>query len=157
LSDPVEVVLGEVWVSTRLKYGSERIRLLVTSSRIVVDHGGKRGPGAVAGTSIFGELSSGLEGLFKRGGDSMKKRKMDKMGPGEVLRAHKDNFAIGNAEVVNVRVEKTLPLNRITILTGDDKYEFLTKTLFDNVVDLFSKPLGDRMTIRKVPDQGSLH
>ncbi len=86
-------------MSTRLQYGSERIRLLVTSSRIIVDHGGKRGPGAVAGTTILGQLSSGLEGLFKSGGDSRKKKKMEKLGPSQVLRAHKDNFAIGYGQV----------------------------------------------------------
>ena len=142
-------MLGEVWVSTQLKFGSERIRLLVTSSRIVVDHGGKRGPGAVAGTTILGQLSSGLEGLFKSGEDSRKKKKMEKLGPSQALRTHEDNFAIANDEVVNLTVEKALPLNKVTILTGDGKYEFLTQTLFDTVVALFSKTLGDRMTARK--------
>lgn len=154
MTEPIEEVLGEVWVSTKLRFGSERIRLLVTSSRIVVDHGSKRGPGAVAGTSILGELSSGLEGLFKRGGESRKKRRTGNMSPSEVLRAHKDNFAIGNFEVVNVMLEKVLPLNRITILTGDDKYEFLTQTLFDTVVDLFTKTLPGRITARRLPEQG---
>ena len=144
-------------MSTQLKFGSERIRLLVTSSRIVVDHGGKRGPGAVAGTSILGQLSTGLESLFKSGGESRKKKKMEKLGPSQVLRAHKDNFAIGNGEVVNLTVEKALPLNKITILTGDDKYEFLTQTLFDTVVALFSKTLEDKMTARKLPEQGPHH
>ncbi len=143
-----------MWVSTRLQYGSERIRLLVTSSRIIVDHGGKRGPGAIAGTTILGQLSSGLEGLFKSGEDSRKKKKMKKLGPSEVLRAHKDNFAIGNDEVVNLTVEKALPLNKVTILTGDGKYEFLSQTLFDSVVALFSKTLGDRLTARKPQEQG---
>ncbi len=150
-------MLGEVWVSTRLQYGSERIRLLVTSSRIIVDHGGKRGPGAVAGSTILGQLSSGLEGLFKSGGDSRRKKKMEKLGPSQVLRAHKDNFAIGNGEVVNLTVEKALPLNKVTILTGDGKYEFLTPTLFDTTVALFSRTIGDKMTIRKLPEQDSHH
>jgi hypothetical protein len=157
LSDPSEEVLGEVWVSTKLQYGSERIRLLVTSNRIIVDHGGKRGPGAVAGTSILGQLSSGLEGLFKSGSDSRKKKKMENLGPSQVLQAHKDNFAIGNGEVVNLTIEKALPLNKITILTGDDKYEFLTQTLFDTTVALFSRTIRDKMTIRKLTEQDSHH
>jgi hypothetical protein len=157
LSDPSEEVLGEVWVSTRLQYGSERIRLLVTSRRIIVDHGGKRGPGAVAGTSILGQLSTGLEGLFKSGSDSRKKKRTEKLGPGQLLGAHKDNFAISNGEVVNLTVEKVLPLNKITILTRDDKYEFLTRTLFDTAVALFSKTIGDKMTVRKLPEQDSHH
>lgn len=142
-------------MSTRLQYGSERIRLLVTSSRIIVDHGGKRGPGAVAGTTILGQLSSGLEGLFKSGGESRKKKRMENLGPIEVLGAHKDNFAISNGEVVNVTIEKALPLNRVAILTGDDKYEFLTQTLFDTIVALFLRTMGDKMTIRKLPEQDS--
>jgi len=157
LSGLSEEVLGEVWVSTRLQYGSERIRLLVTSSRIVVDHGSKRGPGAVAGTTILGQLSSGLEGLFKSGEDSRKKKKMEKLGPSQALRTHEDNFAIANDEVVNLTVEKALPLNKVTILTGDGKYEFLTQTRFDTVVALFSKTLEDKMTTRKLPEQRSHH
>ena len=146
-----------MWVSTQLKFGSERIRLLVTSSRIVVDHGGKRGPGAVAGTSILGQLSTGLESLFKSGGESRKKKKMEKLGPSQALRTHEDNFAIANDEVVNLTVEKALPLNKVTILTGDGKYEFLTQTRFDTVVALFSKTLEDKMTTRKLPEQSSHH
>jgi hypothetical protein len=152
LSGSPEEALGEVWVSTKLRFGSERIRLLITSGRIIVDHAGKRGPGAVAGTSILGELSRGLESLLRSGTDSVNRRKVEKMTPSQVLHAHKDNFPISYSEVVNVTVEKTLPQNRITILTNDDKYEFLTSTLFDTVVALFSKTLSDKLTARKLPE-----
>jgi hypothetical protein len=155
LGDATEEWVGEVWVSTTLRFGSERIRLLVTSSRIIVDHAGKRGPGAVAGTSILGSLSSGLESLIKGGSDSVSRRRVEKMSPGQVLHAHKDNFALPYNQVVSVTVEKALPQNRVTILTRDDKYEFITSTLFDTVVSLFSKTLADKLTTKKQQEQSS--
>lgn len=149
MTEPIEEVLGEVWVSTSLRFGSERIRLLLTDRRIVVDHAGKRGPGAVAGTSILGDLSRGLESLIRGGADSVKRRHVDKMGPEQILHAHKDNFDITYSEIVNVTLEKTLPQNRITILTTNDKFEFATSTLFDMVVTLFSRTLKEKIAIRK--------
>ncbi len=72
------------------------------------------------------------------------------MSPGQVLRAHRDNFAILYGEVVNVIVEQTIGLNSLTILTGDDKFEFLTRTRFDSVVEMVSKTLGDKVKVRRL-------
>ena len=72
------------------------------------------------------------------------------MGPGQVLRAHRDNFAIVYGEVVSVAVEQTLALNSITILTRDDKFEFVTRTRFDSVVEILSKTLSDKLTTRRL-------
>jgi hypothetical protein len=143
------VLLGELPVNTRLMLGSESLRLLVTNTRLVVDHVGKRGAGAVAGSSILGRLSGAVEDLFRSGGEAAKRRGIDKKSPEEVLRAHRDNFAIGNREVVNITVIQTSTLNRITILTGDEKYEFSTRTRFDNIVELFEKTLRDRLTAQR--------
>lgn len=149
MSDPSEELLGELWVSTNLRFGSERIRLLLTSTRIIVDHAAKKGPGAVAGRGLLGDLSAGLESLLKSGRNSVARRHVDQLSPSQVLRAHKDNFAISNREVVNVLVEQALPSNKVTILTGDDKFEFVTSTLSDKVATLFLKSFEDRLTFRK--------
>lgn len=71
------------------------------------------------------------------------------MSPNQVMHAHKDNFAILNSEIVNVLVEQALPLNKLTLLTGNEKFEFQTHTLSDNVVALFSKTLGEKLTVRR--------
>jgi len=129
--------------------GSERLRLLVTSTRLVVDHVGKRGAGAVAGSGILGRLSAAFEDLFRSGGESAKRRGIEKKTPEEVLRAHRDNFAIGYAEVISVTVLQTSTMNEITILTGEGKYEFSTRIRFDNIVALFEKTLESKLTAER--------
>ncbi len=150
LSDATEELQGGLSVTTRLKFGSEHLRLLFTSNRIVVDHVGKRGAGAVAGSGILGKLSGAFEDLFRSGNESARRRGIVKMSPVQVLRAHRDNFAILYSEVVSVIVEQTVGLNSLTILTGDDKFEFLTRTRFDSVVEMVSKTLGDKVTVRRL-------
>jgi hypothetical protein len=142
--------MGEIMVGTRLMLGSEHLLLLFTNSRLVVDHAGKRGAGAVAGTSILGRLSVALEDLFKSGSESAARRGIKNMSPGQVLHAHKDNFAIGYGEVVSVTMEQTLTLHKITILTIDDKFEFSTRARFDHVVELLRKTLGDKLIVQRL-------
>jgi hypothetical protein len=130
--------------------GSERLRLLFTNTRLVVDHVGKRGAGAVAGGNILGRLSGAFEDLFRGGSESARRRGIEKLAPGQVLRAHRDNFAIGYGEVVSVTLVQTLGLNQITILTRDDKFEFSTQSRLDGIVEVFGKTLGDRLTVKKL-------
>ncbi len=143
-----EALLGEIPVSTRLALGSERLRLIFTSTRIVVDHVGKRGTGAMAGFSIFGAISSALEDLFKTGRETAVRRSVRKMSPAQILKAHPDNFAINYGEVVQVTLVRTPRLStNITILTGDEKLELSTNAKFDTVRGLFTDQLGDRTTV----------
>jgi hypothetical protein len=150
LADSQEALLGELVVFTRLAMGTESLRLLFTDGRIVVDHMGKRGAGAIPGTAILGKLSSALEDLFKSGQESSSKRASRTMSPGQILASHKDNFAIGYHEVVSVTVAQTSTLPDITLLTSDYKYVFSSRARFDNIVKLFREKLGDKLTIRKV-------
>ena len=151
MSDASELLVGELSVNTRLMLGSERLRLLFTSTRLVVDHAGKRGAGAVAGTSIMGRLSGALEDLFKSGGESARRRGIKKLSPGQVLQSHRDNFAINYVEVVGVTVTQTLTVHGITILTGDDKFEFSTRARFTDIVELFTETLGEKLSVRRLP------
>jgi len=150
LSNVSEVLVGELRVNTRLMLGSERLRLLFTDTRLIVDHAGKRGAGAVAGTSILGRLSGALEDLFKSGGESARRRGIRNMSPGQVLRSHRDNFAIKYSEVVGVTVAQTLTVHGITILTRDDKFEFTTQARFNDVVELFTKTLSEKLSVRRL-------
>jgi len=145
------LLVGELRVNTRLMLGSERLRLLFTNTRLVVDHTSKRGAGAVAGTSILGRLSGALEDLFKSGGESARRRGIRNLSPGQVLRSHRDNFAINYSEVVSVTVAQTLTVHGITILTRDDKFEFSTRARFSDVVELFTKTLSDKLSVRRLP------
>jgi len=150
LSDASELLVGELRVNTRLMLGSERLRLLFTNTRLIVDHAGKRGAGAVAGTSILGRLSGALEDLFKSGGESARRRGIRNMSPDQVLRSHRDNFAIKYSEVVGVTVAQTLTVHGITILTRDDKFEFTTQARFNDVVELFTKTLSEKLSVRRL-------
>jgi len=150
LSNVSEVLVGELRVNTRLMLGSERLRLLFTDTRLIVDHAGKRGAGAVAGTSILGRLSGALEDLFRSGGESARRRGIRNMSPGQVLRSHRDNFAIKYSEVVGVTVAQTLTVHGITILTRDDKFEFTTQARFNDVVELFTKTLSEKLSVRRL-------
>ena len=150
MSDASELLVGELRVNTRLMLGSERLRLLFTNTRLIADHAGKRGAGAVAGTSILGRLSGALEDLFKSGGESARRRGIRNMSPDQVLRSHRDNFAIKYSEVVGVTVAQTLTVHGITILTRDDKFEFTTQARFNDVVELFTKTLSEKLSVRRL-------
>lgn len=150
MSPSSEVWVGELPVNTRLDFGSERLRLLFTNTRILVAHGGKIGWGGVTGTNILGGLSSALEGAFKRGKESLRRKDLSELAPDQVLHAHKDNFDINYSEVVSVTVAQTSMLAAITILTGNDKFEFSSRTKFENIIQLFKSSLGDKLTVHRI-------
>ena len=148
-----ETWIGELPVNAMLMFGSERLRLLFTSNRIVVDRVGKRGSGAVLGTSLLGKIGGALEDLFKSGRESVAKKSVEEMTPDQVLRVHKDNFAIDYSDVVSVKVEQTEMLAKITILTTTDKFEFSCRSRFAQIVEIFGGKLGDRLTVQRLRDR----
>lgn len=150
LSGLPEAVLGELPVTTNLALGSERLRLIFTDRRIVVDHVGKRGAGGVPGTAILGRLGNALEDLFKSGRESMSKRTTEKLSPDQILRAHKDNFSIDYGEVVSVAVVQTPMLGQITIVTGNEKFTLSSRARFDNIVALFGQTLKVKLSVRRL-------
>ncbi len=110
---------------------------------------GKRGAGAMATTSFFGRLSGALEDLFKSGKESLQKRSMKQLSPGEIIAADRDNFSISDEEVVNVEVSEAYSSTIITVLTKEDKFEFLTGLGFEKVVRLLEEALGSKVMIRR--------
>jgi hypothetical protein len=149
LSDPPEDIKGIIPVSARLALGSEHLNLYVTNRRIIIAHIGKRGTGAVAGTTFFGRLSSGFEDLFKSGKESLDKRRLDSSSPSEILAADKDNFPILYEDIVQVNVEETPRAVRFTILSRDEKLVFLTLIGFERVLHLLQERLGNKLVARK--------
>lgn len=150
MSNASEVWVDELPVSARLMLGSERLRLLFTNTRLLVDHVGKRGAGAVSATSILGSISGAIENLFKSGRESVARRDVEKMAPDQILRAHVDNFAIRYGEVVSVSVIQTEMLTRIVILTGGDKFEFSCRSRFEKIVEIFKNMLGGKLTVKRL-------
>jgi hypothetical protein len=149
LSEPAERVEGVIPVSARLALGLERLNLYITSQRIIVAHIGKRGAGAVAGTTFFGRLSGGFEDLFKSGKESLSRRRLESSSPLEILSADKDNFPILYEDVVRVDVDEAPRVVRFTILSKDEKLEFLTLMGFESVLRLLSERLRGKLVARK--------
>jgi hypothetical protein len=150
LSGSSETWLGELPVNARLVMGSENLRLLFTNDRILVVHGGKRGAGAVTGTSILGGLGGALESLFKGGREAISRESPKDMTPSQVLRSNTNNFAIGYPEVVSVNVKQTTMLTSITILTSIDKFEFSCRSRFEEIVRIFKNTLPEKLAVQRL-------
>lgn len=148
MSESSETWIGELPVSAKLLFGSERLRLVFTTRRILVDRVGKRGSGAVIGISLLGRIGEAVEDLFKSGRESVTMKKVERMTPEQVLHSHKDNFAINYNEVVSVALEQTLTQNKITVLTRTDKFEFISPSRFALITETFKTKLDDKITIQ---------
>jgi len=143
-----EVIVGEIPVTARLHIGSEHLRLFVTNKRLLLAHLGKRGAGGIAGSTLLGNLSRGFEDLLKMGRDSRNSKTLEKMTPETILAAHKENFALRFEEIVSVDLSENWPVAVMTVLTGDDKFEFLTRSKFDHVARLLTPGLQGRLVVK---------
>lgn len=142
----MEEILGQIPVLTKLSFGSERLSLFLTDSRIIVAHVGKRGAAGVVSTSILGKLSGAIEDVFKSGRESVGKRRMKSMGVKEILKANKDNFSIKFDEIVDIKIIQGDHLTGLTVLTRSDKLEFSTILKFDAVKNLLTPHLEGKIT-----------
>jgi hypothetical protein len=140
-----EEILGEIPVSARLSMGSEKLRLFPTTTRMIVAHVGKRGAGALATTSFFGQLSGAFEDLLKSGREFKGNKELGNLEPESILAADKDNFFISYSEIVSVEVAETSGLTRVTVLTREDKFKFSTVWSGEKVVRLLRGPLGGKL------------
>ncbi len=141
-----EAILSEIKVVARLRLGSERLKLFLTTDRIIVAHLGKRGTAALATIGLFGRLSGAIEDLFKSGRESMGKRKLASLTPEEILEQDRDNFAIPYDDIVRVEVDEMLSSTALTILTKSEKLEFFTKLGSDDVARSFRELLGTKLS-----------
>jgi len=149
-----ESAIGEIPVTAKLARGYEYLTLFVTSRRIIVDHGRKRGAGIIATSPLLGQLGETFEGRTKTGKADSGTPKPGQFNPDQILSAHKDNFQIPYTEVVDVEIAGNLNSATITVLTKDDKLVFSAQMRLDYVRDLFSGPLGQRVrTSRLRPGQ----
>ncbi len=126
--------------------GSEHLKLVLTPTRLILAHLGKRGAGAIAGTSLLGRLSTGLEDLFKSPRESSRRRKMEEMRPEEILKLDKDNFDINYQEIIRIELEP-YPTT-IMILTRDNKYNFTSVTEYEAAAQILHHAVGTRLTLK---------
>jgi len=144
-------LLREIPVVVKLALGSERLSLVLTSTSMIVAHGGKRGAGAVVGSAFLGRLSGALEDLFKTRKDSGTNKTVRSQDAKRILEADKDNFKIDYGDIVHVEVDAMSPtITAITILTMDEKFEFLSHKEYESIVELFENQLGSKVRPRKL-------
>jgi hypothetical protein len=99
-----ESVLGEIPVSVKRGIGFEKLKLYVTSKRIIVAHGSKKGRGALALRPLLGRYSGDLEEPSEGRNRQVVKGNLERLSPGMILSSHKDNFALGFEEIVSVEL-----------------------------------------------------
>ena len=150
MSADSETVLGEIPVVARLALGSEHLTIFPTTTRLIIAHVGKRGAGALAAVSFFGRFSGAVEDLFKTGREFRGKQKLRRLSPDEILARDKANFSIRREEIVRVELDEMPSLTSITILTGDEKFEFLSRSSLDMVEGLFDG-LGSKLVSNRLP------
>ena len=147
MSEPVEMVLGEIAATAKLSMGSERLRLFFTQTRIIVAHIGKRGVGAPALASFFGRLSGALEDIFRSGKESVAKRGLGESSPEEILAADRDNFFVNYGDVVSVDLFLSQTLSSLVMVTKDDKFRFTTRSTSGVLLELLEKTLGAKVRV----------
>ncbi len=145
MSEPSEEVTGVIPAVARLTLGSERLNLYVTNRRIIVAHIGKRGAGAVVGTTFLGRLSGAFEDLLKSDRESRSRGRLDSSKPVDILRADKDNFPLLFEEIVRLDVDEGPSIVRLSFLSMDEKFEFFTRMDIDSVLGLLSERLEAKL------------
>jgi hypothetical protein len=139
-----ESVLGEIPVSVKRGIGFEQLKLYITSKKIIVAHGSKKGRGALALRPLFGRYSGDLEESTEGHGKHVVKKNLGRLSPGMILSSNKDNFALGFEEVIGVELRESEGVD-IIILTGEEKFQFSTRTERQEVVALLAPGLGAKL------------
>jgi|SRR6266568_6704091 len=140
-----EIVLGDALVSARLSIGFERLKLFFTGNRIIVAHIGKRGVGSLGITSFFGRLSGAVEHVVKGGREAVGKRKLRGSVPEEILASDKDNFFVNYVDVVEVTFDRRFVRPRITVVTRDEKLEFIVTRASEDLHELLERVLEEKV------------
>lgn len=132
-------------MSVKRGIGFEKMKLYVTSKRIIVAHGSKKGRGALALRPLLGRYSGDLEESQEGRDKQVVKSNLQDLSPGMILSSHKDNFALGFEEIVSVDLRESEGVD-IILLTGEEKFQFSTGTGRDEVKALLAPGLGSKLT-----------
>jgi hypothetical protein len=140
-----ESVLGEIPVSVKRGIGFEKLRLYVSDKRIIVAHESSRGLRALALRPLLGRYSGDLEESSEGRDRRVVKTELQTLSPARILSSHKDNFALSFEEVVSVELKGSEGVG-IVILTGNEKFQFSTRTEREEVAALLAPGLGAKLT-----------
>jgi hypothetical protein len=141
--------MGVIPVVARLAMGSERLKLYVTGSGLIVAHGGKRGAGAMAGMSVFGKLSGAIEDLVKGGKETIERREKDLSSPEAILSADKDNFLLSTDDIVKVGLDPSRVPVHLVLVTRSEKFQLVTPMSAESLESLLRQVLKDKVSLEK--------
>jgi hypothetical protein len=148
VSDSSETVAGVIPVNARLGIGFEQLQLIITDKRIVVVHKAKKGAGGLVSTLILGGHSGAFDDPDKPKADLGDKR-FQRVDVGKVLASNKNNFGLSYSEIVSVEVDDGPDSTNITLVTGDDKFQFYTSLEAEEINNLLLEHLGSRIVTKK--------
>ena len=148
MSGQSEMVAGIIPVNARLRMGFEQLQLVATDRRIVVVHKSKKGAGGLASAFILGRHSGAFEDPDKPKADLGEKR-FHEIDVEKVLASNKNNFGLSYSEIISVEVDEGPDSTSITLVTGEDKFQFHASLEAKEVNDLLLEHLGSRIVTKK--------
>jgi hypothetical protein len=146
-----ESVTGIVAANARLGIGFEQVHLVITDKRIIIMHGAKKGRGGLASAIVLGGHSGSFVDPDKPKASLEGRKRLDGLNPEKILMSNRNNFDISFLELISVQVDDGRESTTITIVTGEDKFQFFTRELAGKVSSLLSEHLGPKLVMKKQP------
>jgi hypothetical protein len=144
-----ESVVGIISANARLGVGFEQLQLIVTDRRIVVVHKAKKGAGGLASILVLGGHSGVFADPDKPTLALERKKRFRNVDVEKVLASNKDNFTVRYSEMISVELDDGPDATGISLITGEDKFEFFTSVEAREVSGLLEEHLGPRLVTRK--------
>jgi hypothetical protein len=144
-----ERIAGVISANVRLRFGFEQLLLVVTDRRIVVVHKGKKGAVGLASILVLGSHSGSFLDPDKPGSPLQGRLNFEKVDVEKILASNKNNFDVRYEEMISVEVDEGPNATSVTMVTGNDKFQFFTGLEAEEVVKLLAGRLGDRLSARK--------
>lgn len=144
-----EHIAGVISANVRLRFGFEQLLLVVTDRRIVVVHKGKKGAVGLASILVLGSHGGSFLDPDKPGSPLQGKLNFEKADVERILASNKNNFDVRYDEMISVEVNEGPSATSMTMVTGNDKFQFFTGLEAEEVVRLLAGRLGDRLSARK--------
>lgn len=133
----------------RLRFGFEQLLLVVTDSRIVVVHKGKKGAVGLASILVMGSHSGSFLDPDKPGSPLQGKLNFERTDVEKILASNKNNFDVRYDEMISVEVDEGPNATSVTMVTRNDKFQFFTGLEAEEIVKLLADRLGERLSARK--------
>jgi hypothetical protein len=148
VSGQSEPVTGMIPVNARLGIGFEQLQLVVTDRRIIVVHKAKKGAGGLVSALILGRHSGAFEDPDKIKPDLGHKR-FQRVDVEKVLASNKNNFDLSYSEIISVELEDGRDSTSMTLVTGEDKFQFYASLEAKEINNLLSEHLGPKIVTKK--------